>query len=474
MLLDAEQRGDGWFKGTVFDVCICGAGPAGIALARTLASKGHRIALMEAGGIRPSGLSQAFYKGDSIGLPYYPLDACRLRYLGGTSNHWEGMTRPLDVRDFEPLPHHPLNEWPIRKRDLDPYSEQTADILDLSEEEPTLDLFRGTDVQVEPIAFRMSAPTRFGAKYKDELAKSRLISLCVNANLVDIELDPNLRFVSKLVFRSYRREGRFAVKARRFAICCGGLENARILLNANRQMPRGIGNEHDLVGRFFSEHLSVEVGHAIMASPQVRPSVYAASDALISDHRCLSFFVELHPLGRVAPSSCGLPWEKRLGSALSGGPPVCFDADLEIVAGQCVNRDSRVTLSGGKDRFGLRRLVLDWRLTDLDRHTIRTAALEMGRTIARSNVGRMRLAAPLSSPRQELPPIAGQNHHMCTTRMSDDPCMGVVDRNCRVHGIENLYIGGSSVFASCGVANPTYTIVQLALRLGDHLDVQLK
>jgi choline dehydrogenase-like flavoprotein len=86
----------------------------------------------------------------------------------------------------------------------------------------------------------------------------------------------------------------------------------------------------------------------------------------------------------------------------------------------------------------------------------------------------MRLAPYLNA---DLDTIAdyclGQSHQMGTTRMSDNPATGVVDRNCRVHAVENLYIGGSSVFASVGVSNPTYTIVKLALRLGDHLDAVL-
>nr|MBA3324611.1 GMC family oxidoreductase [Paracoccaceae bacterium] len=78
------------------------------------------------------------------------------------------------------------------------------------------------------------------------------------------------------------------------------------------------------------------------------------------------------------------------------------------------------------------------------------------------------LAEPLDWPETDEDEVGGK-HHMGTTRMADDPKRGVVDRDCRVHGLANLYIGGSSVFPSGGHANPTYTVVQLALRLGDHL-----
>ncbi len=119
---------DGAFKDTIFDVCICGAGPAGITLALALAAKGRRVALMEAGGLDVTTESQDLYQGENVGLPYYPLDACRLRYLGGSSNHWGGFTRPLDARDFEPLPQH-FRSMPGRsqKTDLDAYAERTAE-----------------------------------------------------------------------------------------------------------------------------------------------------------------------------------------------------------------------------------------------------------------------------------------------------------------------------------------------------------
>jgi choline dehydrogenase-like flavoprotein len=484
MLLDAKQLQAHWFTDIVFDVCICGAGPAGITLARTLAGKGRRVALMEAGGLDVSHESQALYEGEIVGVPYHPLEICRLRYLGGTSNHWEGYTRPLDARDFEPLPHHPLQEWPIRRADLDPFATLAADILDLPSEQAPADLFHGQAISLTPTADRMSPPTRFGTKYRNELARSNLISLCLNANLVDIKLESGLRAVSEFIFRSYWREAPFKVQARCFVVCCGGLENARLLLNANRQMTPGIGNQHDLVGRFFCEHPEVTVGHALLASPSIEPSTYVASDALMLEQGCLSFGVSLEPLetdreGRWQHGNrpvCTPAFSDRLAQAVFSGSPSCFDVGVHAVTMQALNPESRVKLSDRRDRFGLRRLALDWRMTELDRHTIKTAALQMGRSLAEHNAGRMQLVTWLRGSAVELPDgvIEEGGHHMCTTRMSNDPKLGVVDRNCRVHGMENLFVAGSSVFASGGVSNPTYTIVQLALRLADHLERKLE
>jgi choline dehydrogenase-like flavoprotein len=479
MLLDAEQHHGDWCKDVVFDVCICGAGPAGITLARTLAARGRRVALLEAGGDDVGTESQSLYEGEIVGLPYHPLDVCRLRYLGGTSNHWEGYTRPLDARDFDPLPHYPLQAWPIKKADLDPYAERTAEILDLPQA-PDLkpDPFGGKEDLLVPAADRVSPPTQFGRKYKDELAASTLVSLCLNANLVDIELAPGLQSVAHLAFRAYKREEPFAVRARYYIVCCGGIENARILLNANKQISAGIGNQHDLVGRYFCEHPEVRLGYAVMARPPIEQSDMIAADRLLVDRRCLGFRVGLEPVQWTHDNSRVCTPEtfwQRLARAFGGGGPECFDTAVVAVIMQALNSDSRVMLSDEPDRFGLRQAALDWRLSELDMHTIKTAAMEMGRALAQHGVGRMQLIPWLRDNVTPPPREAIEEgcHHMCTTRMSDDPKLGVVDRNCRVHGIDNLFIGGSSAFACGGVSNPTYTIVQLALRLGGHLQARL-
>jgi choline dehydrogenase-like flavoprotein len=477
VLIEADEQPADWCKDVVFDVCICGAGPAGVTLARALAAKGRRVALLEAGGHDIGPESQDLYTGDVVGLPYHPLDICRLRYLGGTSNHWEGYTRPLDARDFDPLPHHPLQGWPIGKADLDPYAERAAEILDLPQTPDLMpDLFVGKEQMLVPAHDRVSPPTLFGPKYKPELAASQLVSLCLYANLVDIELDAGLQSVSRLVFRAYKRAESFAVRARYFVLCCGGIENARILLNANRQVPAGIGNQHDLVGRYFCEHPEVRLGYAVMPEPEVEYADFLAADRLILDRRCLSFRVGLEPVHWTHDNKAVCPpgtFGERLARAF-GGTAECFDKAVVAVIMQALNYDSRVSLSDKRDRFGLRKVALDWRLGELDMHTIGTAALEMGRAMAQHDTGRMRIVAWLRD--RATPPkgaIEEGCHHMCTTRMSDDPKLGVVDRNCRVHGIENLFVGGSSVFACAGVSNPTLTIVQLALRLGDYLETRL-
>jgi len=138
-----------------------------------------------------------------------------------------------------------------------------------------------------------------------------------------------------------------------------------------------------------------------------------------------------------------------------------------------LNPESRVTLADERDALGLRRIRLDWQTLPIDDRTIHATTLAFAARLADQGEGRVRLydTALSETPIRATEPEQRLNgwHQMCTTRMSDDPATGVVDRDCRVHGMQNLYVGGSSVFASPGFQNPTYTIVQLALRLGDHL-----
>jgi choline dehydrogenase-like flavoprotein len=486
MLLDAEQRQDDWFRDIVFDVCICGAGPAGITLARALAAKGWSVSLFESGDLDLKVDAQELAEGQNVGLDYFTLDSVRLRKLGGTSGHWTGVTHPLEAYDFEHFKHHPLSGWPISRADIEPFADEAAKILDLGPWEPVADMFEGASKKLKPISFRGSHPiTRFGEKYRAEL-KSSNIRTYLNATLVDMELAADQGSVSSLTFRSYDNEKPFSVRARYVVLCLGGIENARVLLNANRQVSTGIGNQNDLVGRFFSEHPVFQVGSIVLRHvPRHGPVLhYIPSRELIDEAKCLNFVlsipstVEATHKRWMREAVCATDVSRHLVQSILGRPFQCYDQNVWVGFEQSLNRDSRLLLGKKVDRFGQRRAVLDWRFTELDYHTMRTAIIEFGRQIATSDLGRARIVDWLQAANPQPPGIdkdvVGSIHHMCTTRMSDNPREGVVDRDCRVHDIQNLYIGGSSVFATGGYAHPTFTIVQLALRLAGHLDGKLR
>lgn len=499
MLHDVETpEGRAAFE-RAFDVCVIGAGPAGITLARRLAARGFDVALMEGGGLEWSEESQALAVGESVGLSYPDLDVARVRAFGGSSGHWNGLCRAFEAADMRPRPQNPSSGWPIGRADLDPYAAETAEILDLV---PAYDdAPPATPVPAEDgfdrVWYLRSAPTRFGEKYLEEIEGAPRIALGVHANLVDLRLDDGLGRVEGAVFRGYAPgDAGFTVRAGSYCLCTGGFENPRLLLNFTSQIPTGIGNRNDLVGRFFSDHLRMEVGEAILSAvPEVEVRFYTPTEDFLAEHRTLKIVLHLDYYRRkplslseelTRSAQCALPFGERLVEALQcdrGGladwlasrdPQKNPWGRVVINSEPGLNPESRVTLSEDRDSLGLRRIRLDWQPLEIDDRTIHDSTLAFAAHLAERDEGRVRLydsalsETPIRGAEAEGQRLNGW-HQMCTTRMSDDPATGVVDRDCRVHGIANLYVGGSSVFSTPGFQNPTYTIVQLALRLGDHL-----
>jgi hypothetical protein len=505
MFFDASE-GDRSRFDQPFDVCVIGAGPAGITLARGLAARGFDVALMEGGGLDVSVESQDLYVGEIVGMDYIDLDAVRLRVFGGCSEHWSGDCQAFDAEAFETMPQRPL-AWPIRKPDLDPYQARAAEILDRALDHQPGDLpMPQAGARFRDIRFQHSAPTRFGQKYRDAIAGSERIACCLNANLVDLRLGDGLGTVSGAVFRSYGPgDPGFTVRARAYCLCLGGLENPRMLLNFASQKPGGIGNDHDLVGRYFCEHPTRAAADLLYTrAPEIESDRVAPTPAFMRESGTLGYTMRVqwraYPpdgLYRALKSGveCATPWTERMAERLLGRPSNCRWGGVEefmarrypdslstgwvvITTEQALNPDSRVMLGEDTDMLGLRRMRFDWRLTELDYHTMKAGLIGLGQHFAEADIGRVRIHDWLLAEDPRMPDGTdivhgglwnGGYHQMCTTRMADDPRAGVVDRDCRVHGIDNLYVGGSSVFATPSHCAPTFTIVQLALRLGDHL-----
>jgi choline dehydrogenase-like flavoprotein len=274
-------------------------------------------------------------------------------------------------------------------------------------------------------------------------------------------------------------------------------------MNFRSHVPYGIGIGNDLVGRFFNDHPGAPppLGEMIFTgAPAAETQFFTANPAFLAEQGVLPMLMRINwqirkplPLGKELARSlqCTLPFADRLTDAVLGDSLQCDTGGLQdwwlsrdpdgnpwgrVVtnAEAALNRDSRVTLSDELDAFGMHRVRLDWQVSPVDDKSFRETTLAFAAWLAEQDIGRMRIYDWVLS---ETPIAAGSAqsesmsswHHMCTTRMSADPALGVVDADCKMHGLSNLYIGGSSVFASAGFANPTYTIVQLALRLGDHL-----
>ena len=510
MIIDLNNINSDPFREKMFDVCICGAGVAGITLALKLSPR-LKVLILEAGGYEVSENSQNVYKGINIGREYFNLNTTRLRYFGGTSNHWSGWCRPLDSYDFSPKPYAEFTGWPIKQNDLKPYLEEAKSILDISTQSEksksnAFDYMQDSinkSQDFKSIEFWFSAPTRFGRKYKAELEKRTNITCYLNANVTNISLFESFARVQALDVCDYR--GRvFKVNARINILASGGIENPRILLNSNHQIKEGLGNKTDLVGRFFCEHPTQIVGGVILED---RVKEAFKKKWVLKDPRYYRFFSPKYNfMQRNKILNCGIRYEPfspnrtrrssfkdRLKSIvcdsdqaldkinkIRGKNVVCktiWDGFLTTASEQVPNASSRISLGSDLDRFGNHRIVLNWRLSEIDKRTIQLSAIRFGTTFASLGLGRVRLFDWVFSGDKELKlpsfdmgdEVAG-NHHMCTTRMGNSSQNSVVDLNHRVFEIDNLYIAGSSVFSTGGHANPTLTIVQLSLRLSEHLN----
>lgn len=520
MIVDFRTVDEGWTAEA--DLCIVGAGPAGISLAREFIGTAVTVCLVESGGYDLEEDTQALYEGETTGLPYFDLTTTRLRFFGGTSNHWAGWSRPLNELDFEQRPWVAESGWPIGRADLQPYYERALPIIEIGPMEFEAEAWDAFDAEppafepekLLPTFWQWSPPVNFGEKFRAELEGAANVRLLLHANLVEIETDDAAAVVRSIGLRSLTgKSGR--VRARVFVLACGGIENPRLLLAANSVEAAGLGNRHDLVGRYFMEHpqsqtgiimaegelplvrdLIVYVRDGVPFQPAFRPSVELQTDReilngsirfdyVVPDSEAGSFaFREV--LNGLSQGRLVDDFGEKLWSVLMDVDHVAHNVYRKVVQGknfrfrpkyvsvacemeQVPNPDSRVMLIDERDALGMNRVRLDWRLTELDRHTMDVVTRTFAEELGRLDLGRLKLDDWLLQESGWGDGLEGGHHHMGTTRMADDPRKGVVDRDCRVHGIENLFIAGSSVFPTGGFSSPTFTIVALSLRLADHL-----
>jgi choline dehydrogenase-like flavoprotein len=458
-----------------YDACVLGAGPAGITVALQLAAAGWKVGLLEGGGLEYSERSQSLYaaKGPAaLGLPY-----TRLRYFGGTSNHWSGRCRPFDPSDFEAVPPNGIPGWPIPYSEMARYLQPAMEILDLPAQgfksiNGALD-----DAKFAADSYALSPPTRFAAKYLASLRSSRSIDLVLNCNCVDLHFSPQANRIDAVRAVDYEGNGS-AVRAGTFVVAMGGIENARLLLASESLRSRGVGGP--LLGRCFMEHLNVELGEFVFADESAHGSFQYYTTAAFSRSQKIGVGnVSLNPVRQV--KSYGRTGKvksflKTLACDMGMAEKVQFISNfacpgaglVTTLLEQSPEPFNRITLTGEKDKLGMPIAEASWTLSDTDTRTIRTIGLEVAKGFARSGLGYMRLRDYVVDPAARIP-ASPHAHHMGSTRMAREPRWGVVNTDCRVFGTSNLYVAGSSIFATGGGCNPTMPLLQLALRLGDHL-----
>ncbi len=378
--------------------------------------------------------------------------------------------------------------------------------------------------------FQISPPTRFGEVYRQDLQQAKNINVLLNAtvlellNSADSAINSSIKKVSGV--RVSTLDGKqFTVKAKVIVSAVGGIETSRLLLLSNKLHPKGAGNENDLVGRYFMDHpwlqaisylrfnkpgtnwplyfdktkvSNTRIFGTLTPAPELKRSaqiggfrlwlqpstvstvgidsartilnqlkqgqladhlgdhianLYADADILADVAYKTLFQVSRSPFGNNPKPKSNLPY---LGTFI----------DLNIE--QRPNPNSRLMLDSSVDALGQQKIKLDWQLSETDWRTATTALNIVAQEFGRIDAGRVHV--PLEGIKPNWPPlITSSNHHMGGARMASDPKWGVVNVDCRVHSIDNLYIAGSAVFPTSGYANPTLTIVALSLKLADHL-----
>ena len=495
------------------DICIVGAGAAGISMALDWDNTSYKVILLEGGGFEYDPKIQDLYAGKTTGQPYFPLMSSRLHYFGGTTGHWAGFCSPLDPIDLAKRNWVEHSGWPITRPDLDPYYERAHKKIELGPYDYNLAFWQKKDPAIKPLfendsvvwnkMWQFSPPTRFGEKYKKDIIRSRNIHLYTYANVVNIHTNEGGSAVREVTVKNL--EGKqHRVRAKNFILACCSIQNARLLLASNQQAPGGLGNNHDLVGRFFMEHLEIKSAELWLLKPDPL-KLYAfdfgvtkarAELAINSkkqeEFRILNGTVSLRPLDmaqKIKPAIEAWNQEdpRKSGDRFFGNfskaakesaAPGLARRSYELFTRieQAPNPESRVTLDSEKDGLGVPRASLHWELTSFEKRSLRKIYELLGQEVGRAGVGRVKLMDYLRDRNDNSWPsfTGGGWHHMGTTRMSNDPKQGVVDAHCKVHGISNLFIAGSSCFTTAGAPNPTLTLIALTLRLSDHIKEQMK
>jgi choline dehydrogenase-like flavoprotein len=319
-----------------------------------------------------------------------------------------------------------------------------------------------------------------------------------------MKAEENISAIKEVTIKNYAGK-QHTVKAKHFILACCAIQNARLLLVSNTQAPAGIGNDHDLVGRYFMEHIEITTGELWLNDSdsldlykfgkKVRAEL-AVSAKKQEELEILHATISLWPLEvskklkpwvttwqEDDPRKSLKNWDKFYSGAqkksllkriLSSSKHKSYG--LFTRSEQAPNPSSRVKLGMEKDSLGVPRADLSWVMAPIDKRTIRKTNELLGQLVGTAGIGRVKLADFLWDESDVNMPsfISGGWHHMGTTRMSDDPNNGVVDANCKVHGISNLFVAGSSCYATGSAVNPTYTIVAISLRLSDHIKEVIK
>lgn len=519
MILDARQLPNR--TRLAAEVCVVGAGPAGLVVARGLAARGIDVLVLESGGIETDPRSRDPDRGEVVGDLDPSLAATRARGVGGTATSWntpvwgaDGPRRrgsgakylPLDPVDFEGRGGEPDGGWPFDASELADHYRAAHELCGLGRPAYEGDAWSDAARPLLALAgdrlttrvYQFGSSDRFTSDLPLALRTSGEVRLCLHATAVEVVTDGSGREAGRVRIAT-STGGELTAEARFFVLAAGAIENARLLLVSPGGGGTALGNRHGWLGRCLMEHPR---DRSLLLVPRSRDLIaeagfydpHAAADGTVvcgrlalrggavREERLPNASASLFPVTASGPegrdgSAVGLPrrWlaalRRRFSHRYDGGygwsrvpdPAAAFRGfRLLLNVEQRPHRENRVALAGARDALGMPRVRVTWRWREEDRAALDRLRRVVAEELELSGLGRVRL-------RDDVPIDPDAHHHSGTTRMHADPRRGVVDPDSRVHGTDNLYVAGASVFPSSGFANPTLTIVALAARLAEHL-----
>lgn len=503
------------------DVCIVGAGAAGITLAAELVRQGMRVLLLESGGKELESAAQTLNQGFYAGQLHQGANVGRFRALGGTTTAWGGQVLEMNAQDFAVRPWVPGSGWPFPKEELRPYYERAlpaeglAQVIRSDDEvwremkmnEPNL------GDALELYFTRWCPKPNFACLYRETLASPNL-RVVLHATATVMLLAEDGSNVKGIQCRSLAGQEHI-FSAMQYVLCLGTIESVRFLL---QPLPGGqtpSWNRSGLLGRYFQSHIDLNAAHVPerdaaklqrwFANVYLRGYKYHPKFRLASQLQrqeqilniagsitCINTTeVELRRVKSLARNFVSgrfsrltvedLPRTLRqLPAMLRLGYGYCMHGRaawpkksafwLRTHCEQEPLSQSCITLAEARDAVGLLRAQLDWRVSPLEWKTIHRFTELVQRTFAGLGLANI-------VPRPELAIEEGfrnitfddSHHHMGGTRMAASAAEGVVSPDLQLHGMKNAYVCSASVFPTSGFSNPTHTLIALAIRLADHL-----
>jgi choline dehydrogenase-like flavoprotein len=511
-------------------VCIIGAGVAGHSLAQRLVTAGIDVALLEAGGRFHEERSQSIYNARMARLKHSGTHEGRFRLLGGSSTRWGGQLLPYTAEILQPPSSLPSHGWPLTIDEVALFYPDAERLLGADDLPFDAKLFLAASHRKAPplldalpelnVRFSKCAPfsrRNLGTTVGKDLEQSSSATLYLHANLTELLLAPTGDRIEAALVRNYAGT-KFRFEADHFVLSSGTIETSRLLLASRSVNPKGVGNTHDQVGRYFHDQINLpsakltgparkmflesfgpflfrRTAHTVKfeASTQLRERLNLLAvmahiiidepeDSGVSVARSLLRSVQrqdmkeaiLRELFKVPRASIDLgrlaytaKFEKRRHASPHAAVMLCLNSEQLPLA------DTRIRLDDDLDHLGMPKTVVDWTVSNTDLTTLRTFAAYLRERFAALSINGVEWRPEIFDESAEITGITDTFHPMGGCRMGTDPRESVVDSNLTVHGIPNLSIASAAVYPAGGSSNPSLTIIALALRLADKLATQL-